>query len=148
VDNPILYFAYGANLDCKAMRSRCRGCQPVTKARLIDHRLVFRGVADIEFAPGASLQGALYRITTAGLNALDRFESHPHFYDRKIVSVFNPEGIAAEAIVYQMVRQYGYAPPSDHYLNTILNGCREWEIEEEYIRKIIKAAAASHFGGY
>jgi len=144
----ILYFAYGANLDRRAMRLRCPGCQPLTRALLPNHRLVFRGAANIEFCPGEAVQGGLYRITPAGLAALDRFESFPRLYDRRNVQVASPEGTAYEATVYQMVRRNGYAPPFEGYLSTIISGCRDWGIPEEYIRKIIKAASAAHFGGY
>ena len=144
----INYFAYGANLDRRAMRLRCPGCQPLTRATLPNHRLVFRGAADIEFCPGESVQGALYRITPEGLDALDRFESFPRLYDRRIVQVASPEGTAFEATVYQMIRRNGYTPPFEGYLTTIISGCRDWGIPEEYIRNIIKAASAAHFGGY
>jgi len=147
-NDAIIYFAYGANLVVEAMHLRCPGCQPLTRAALPNHRLVFRGAADIEFSPGDAVQGALYRITPEGLAALDRFESYPILYDRKTIQVASPEGMTSEAVVYQMVRQIIYAPPFEGYLNTILSGCRDWGIPEEYIRKIISAAAAAYFGGY
>lgn len=144
----ITYFAYGANLDLKGMRDRYTGCQPLTRALLPNHRLVFRGAADIEFSPGEAVQGALYRISPDNLKSLDRFEGYPRLYDRKIVQAASPEGTTFEATVYQMAGRKGYSPPFEGYLNTIISGCRDWAIPEEYIRTVIKAASAAHFGGY
>lgn len=144
----IIYFAYGANLDIRGMLLRCPGCKPLTRAVLSDHRLVFRGAADIEHRTGESVHGALYQITPVHLDSLDRFESYPRFYDRKNVQVVTADGNAVEATVYQMIRRKGYSPPFNGYLDIIISGCRDWGIPEEYIRTIIGTAAASHFGGY
>jgi len=146
-NNNITYFAYGANLSKADMAIRCPGCEPLKRAILPDHRLVFRGVADIEPCEGESVQGGLYRITAQHLEALDRFESYPRLYLRKQVTVLLESGDEATAIAYHMTKPNGYAPPYESYLNLILAGCRSWDIPESYFRKIIKAAANSHFRG-
>lgn len=144
----IIYFAYGANLDLQGMQLRCPGCQPLGTAVLPDHRLVFRGVADIETAKGSEVHGALYEITDDHLRMLDRFEGYPRLYIRRQVQVVTDKDATTQATVYQMSRRDGYSPPFQDYLEVILSGCRQWGIPEEYIRTIIGAAAASHFGGY
>jgi len=143
----ITYFAYGANLDRHGMQLRCPGCRPLSRAVLPDHRLVFRGAADIEACTGESVHGALYRVTPDGLAALDRFESYPRFYTRKTVSVLPESREPVAAVVYQMAKRKGQGPPWDGYLDIIIGGCRDWGIPEAYIRTVIKAAAASYFGG-
>ena len=144
----ITYFAYGANLELAGMRMRCPGCQPLSRAALPDHRLVFRGVGDVEPETGAIVQGALYRITPEHLKSLDHMEGYPCMYIRKILTVIPASGEPVKAILYQMRDRRGYASPFKNYLNIILTGCRDWSIDEEYIRSLIRAAAASNFGEY
>lgn len=145
-NNPILYFAYGMNLDMVAMKQRCPGCQPLHRASLLDHRLVFRGVADIEPEPGSVVQGALYKLSSNHLLILDRLEGCPQLYTRREIEVSTEDQRRITATVYQMTRGKGYSPPSSGYLEIILSGCRQWEIPETYVRSIVVAAARSHFG--
>ena len=142
----ITYFAYGANLDLNGMGRRASGCDRISRATLPDYRLVFRGVADVEPTAGEKVRGALYRITPQHLRALDSFEGYPRLYIRKEVIVVPDAGEPVIATIYQMAGRKGYSPPHASYLDTILSGCRDWGIEEEYIRQLIKAAAESHFG--
>ena len=144
----ILYFAYGANLDIRSMELRCPGHRRIGRAVLKDYRLMFKGVADVEPAHGHQVHGALYEITPEHLHALDRFEGYPRLYIRRQVQVVTDEDATIQATIYQMSKRDGYSPPLKGYLNTILSGCRQWGIPEEYIQTIIGAAAASHFGGY
>jgi len=136
----ILYFAYGANLDMRGMELRCPGHKRIGRAVLKDYRLTFKGVADVEPAPGHQVHGALYEITLDHLCSLDRFESYPLFYTRKLLEVITDEGQQVEAVVYVMNNRNRYAPPNRGYLNVILTGCRQWELPEEYIRYIIERA--------
>ena len=43
-----LYLAYGMNTNIDQMASRCPGSVSIGRVDIPDHRLVFRGVADIE----------------------------------------------------------------------------------------------------
>ena len=49
------YFAYGINLNHSSMHSLCPFAVPIGKYELPDHRLVFRGVADVEYCEGHSV---------------------------------------------------------------------------------------------
>lgn len=136
----IIYFAYGANLDLHGMNFRCPGYIKISRAVLSDYRLVFRGVADIEPAPGESVPGALYQLTQNHLAALDRFEGYPTLYTRKVVEVVTPEEQRYQAIVYQMTSRQGYDQPGTGYLKVILDGYRDWNIPEEHIQALINRA--------
>jgi len=142
----IIYFAYGANLNLDDMKVRCPGCTPLARARLLDHRLVFRGVADIEFRAFETVQGALYHITPAHLAALDRFEGYPRLYIRKTIHVITEDDRKVQAVVYQMTDRNQYARPSQGYLNSILTGCQQWQLPQEYIQYIINRAKKPDFG--
>jgi len=138
--NSILYFAYGANLDKIGMGTRCPGCEPYCIATLPDHRLVFRGVADLESKLGKSVEGALYWISAQHLRALDRFEGYPRLYIRRQVQVITADKETLTATVYQMTEPREYEPPFRIYLNTILDGCHQWGMPMTYIRTVICAA--------
>ena len=53
-----LYFAYGANTNTEAMAGRCPLAAPHGKMMLRDHRLMFRGVADVVPHEGRTVFGA------------------------------------------------------------------------------------------
>ena len=138
----IPYFAYGANLDPEAMMYRCPGCIPRCRAMLMNYRLVFHGVASIEYAVGHRVHGAFYLLTKENLAALDRFEGYPSFYTRRIL----PFQIAnkpyrTEAWVYIMnTERRPYAIPAISYLRTIVDGCHVWGLPENYENEIIQTA--------
>ena len=142
--NPIIYFAYGANLDLRGMRMRCPGHIRIARAVLPDYRVVFRGVADIEPAVGEKVHGALYHLTSKHLDALDRFEGYPNLYIRKTITVTIDDGTSVEALVYVMADRQWYSPPGSGYLNIILTGCRDWKLPEEHIQALTNRAHNAH----
>ena len=128
-----LYFAYGSNLDESQMRYRTPGARLVGRARLADYRLVFRGVADIEPAPGKLVDGKLWSITTNDLRSLDRYEGYPYLYDRRELKVVRADGQVVEAIVYIMVNTSEQSLPSPGYLDGILAGAERSEAARKRI---------------
>ena len=142
----LIYFAYGANLDKHGMDFRCPGNKPLCRAILKNYRLMFKTVADIEEAFNHYVQGALYEITREHLQSLDRFEGYPRLYIRKPVPVFTEDGREIYAVVYQMTDRIQYASPRQDYLNTIISGCRQWQLPKEYIQYIVKRAKKPDFG--
>ena len=50
-----LYLAYGSNLNVSQMSSRCPDAIPMGGFYLPDYKLVFRGVADIEYEKGNAI---------------------------------------------------------------------------------------------
>jgi len=146
IKETIIYFAYGANLDKNGMDIRCPGNKPLCRAALKNYRLIFRSVADIEEAINHSVHGALYEITKEHLQSLDRFEGYPRLYIRKTVSVITEDGREVEAVVYLMTDRFQYSRPFQGYLNTILTGCQQWRLPQEYIQHIITRAKKTDFG--
>ena len=117
-----IYAAYGSNLNHGQMAVRCPKAKFVGTAKLLDHRLVFRGVADIEAFKGASVEVGLWDITKECLNALDRYEGYPSMYERRQFEVQN-EWFKTDAIIYFMNAQ-GYSAPSYGYYQSIVDGYR------------------------
>ena len=87
---PILYFAYGSNLSEAQMLARCPGARPTRRGALRGYRLAFAayselwggGIAMLAADPAGRVRGVLYELTPADLDALDRWEGHPHYYRR------------------------------------------------------------------
>ena len=139
-----LYFAYGSNLNLEGMAYRCPGFKPIARALLPNYRFAFKGVADVEPMHGENVYGALYLLKPKHLKALDRFEGYPNLYLRKQVLVqvlngLNPRNFC-RAIIYMMCNGDHYAEPCKYYLDTILLGCKQWELPEEYQEEILQRA--------
>ena len=135
-----LYFAYGANLNLDGMSYRCPGFKPIAPAVCPNYRLAFKSVADIEVCYGENVYGALYLLNEKHMKSLDRFEGYPNLYIKKQLLIKVLDGLEPEnftlATVYVMRDRDIYAKPSPGYLNTILTGCRQWELPEEYQAEI------------
>jgi hypothetical protein len=153
--DPMLYFAFGSNLDPDQMGSRCPGAKVVGLAVLRDHRIGFPlyanswgcGVASIQLAHGSNVWGVLLELTDEDMAALDGYEGYRgpgdqhNVYDREQVTVelvrpddgSIPRRVRAAAYV---ARPSNPSPPSRRYLDTILRGARHHRLPEEYIAKL------------
>src|SRR5687768_9508378 len=99
MSKPVLYFAYGSNLDAARMRQRCPSAVPGPTATLPRHRLVFcghsrgwgGGVASLASDRRSVVAGRLYRLQAPDLARLDRFEGCPAAYRRvhRVVALAN-----------------------------------------------------------
>lgn len=153
--DPMLYFAYGSNLDPDQLRERCPGHHVVGLAELRDHRVTFPrmshgwggGVASVSVAHGESVWGVVVELSAADLDALDRCEGYRgpgdqhNVYDRETVPVrlvraddgSFPRRLHAWVYV---ARAANPAPPSRRYLDAILRGARHHRLPDEYIAKL------------
>ena len=127
------YFAYGSNLNQKQMKERCPDSKPLFTAVLPNYKLVFvgwsrqwhGGVASIKSYRGERVRGAIYEVTEACLQRLDRYESG---YNRFKVTVFGEDDEPIEAITYVKTGQLEDAAPSKEYLAIIQQGLRDWRL--------------------
>lgn len=137
------YFAYGSNLNMAQMRRRCPDAKPLGKVILPDARLIFRGVADIEFADGASVHGGLWEITKECEKALDIYEGVKNgLYRKEYITVSvtrkkrgKPE--VGEALVYVMNRSH-YSMPASHYYNVIARGFKDFGLDHEALKAALQ----------
>jgi len=128
------YFAYGANLDRRQLKTRCPGCKPGTSAMLHHYRLVFSGwsrqwrggVASIKPMRGEHVRGGLYELSEAEMHRLDEFEGCPAVYDRINIIVNTDDGDSVEAFTYIRKQQTEETKPSPEYLKIIQQGYRDW----------------------
>lgn len=127
------YFAYGSNLNQKQMKKRCPDSKPLFTAVLPNYKLVFigwsrqwrGGVASIKPLRGDRVRGAIYDVTGACLQRLDRYESG---YSRINVTVIGEDDEPFEAITYVKTGQLEDATPSKEYLVIIQQGLRDWRL--------------------
>lgn len=123
------------------MRRLCPGHVFMAPARLDGHRLAFTlpdeewagGVADLLPAVDSEVWGALYRISTEDLAALDTYEGFDpegtperNAYDRRHIDVTTAEGILHRDVWCYFVRNpHGHVAPSDAYRAALLEGAEE-----------------------
>ena len=135
-----LYVAYGSNLSKRQMRQRCPTSRPLGKFLLKDARLVFRGVADLEFAPGEQAPCGLWSINDDDEKALDMYEgiaSGVYFKTREIKLEY--AGKRRSSVIYLMNSEAIY-PPSRAYADTIRKGYRDFDLDESYLNAAIRRA--------
>jgi gamma-glutamylcyclotransferase (GGCT)/AIG2-like uncharacterized protein YtfP len=133
----MLYFAYGSNLNIDQMAARCPCAVPVAPFDLVDHELVFRGVADIVPKPGARVVGGLWRITKECEAALDRYEGVASGLYRKEFVTVEVGGSEERALVY-MMNADEVGPPSRGYLSTIASGFRDFGLAFETLASAVQ----------
>jgi gamma-glutamylcyclotransferase (GGCT)/AIG2-like uncharacterized protein YtfP len=129
-----LYLAYGSNMNKAQMARRCPKAKPLRAIVIDDARLVFRGVADIEYHKGASVPVALWEITAECEKALDRFEGVASgVYEKRMITLDNGE----QALTYVMCNN-GIAPPTRDYYERIKQGYADFGIDPEPLDVALK----------
>lgn len=125
----MLYLAYGMNTNIDQMASRCPGSVSIGRVDIPDYRLVFRGVADIEYSPGDVLQTVMWDITPACEDALDILEGYPTFYTKMYLKV-DINGKMHDAMIYQMVGdRLDYSHPNSYYQQMLEEGYQDHGLE-------------------
>ncbi|GGE15451.1 gamma-glutamylcyclotransferase [Aureimonas endophytica] len=143
----MFYFAYGSNLCRRHFSALCPAAGLVGPARLVGYRLVFRGFADIEPAPGECVPGGLWRVTPACRAALDRYEEverglyRPVDVDVELVPREEGEGRSPIAAFSYRMLEEGYRPPVPAYLSVIAGGYRDFGWDETLLDR---AGLAKH----
>lgn len=124
-----LYWAYGSNLCVRNMKERCPGAKKLRRLYVQGGQLVFRGVADVTTKEDSVVPGGLWRITKDCERALDRYEGVASgLYMKKWLEV-EMEGNTYEVLFYQMRMSRGVMPPSECYLDTIVEGYRDFGLD-------------------
>ena len=129
----MLYFAYGSNLNMKAMKKMCRDSKPITKAKLKNFKLTFNVYADIVESLGDEVFGALYEVSERDLIPLDEYEDYPELYKKEEVILEDEEGQTYKAFVYTMVEKSLKEPFEDYY-EVIEQGYKDWNIETKALQ--------------
>jgi gamma-glutamylcyclotransferase (GGCT)/AIG2-like uncharacterized protein YtfP len=135
-----LYFAYGSNLNLAQMKRRCPMAQPIGSYTLHDSRLVFRSVADCIYEKDSVCHGSVYKITPQCERTLDGFEGvGAGTYRKEYIPLIEPFDGDHEMLVYVMNSE-GIYPPSQEYLDRIIQGYRDFELPLKPLREAVKDA--------
>lgn len=130
------YFAYGMNTNYDGMKHRCPSAISLGRATLPDHKFRFADHADIVEQPGSFVEGLLWEITDECERSLDALEGYPFYYEKKYVTIWY-QGQLETAMVYYMVPGHNDSPPSNFYLETVLEGYEEHGISAMQIIEAI-----------
>lgn len=126
------YVAYGMNTNLEQMRSRCPKSIALGKVILPNHTLAFKGCCDIVPTQGQDMECALWLITDECERSLDQLEGYPFSYDKKEVLV-EYDGQKIWAMVYHMHEGSELASPSRYYLNLVLDGYEDFNMDLEQV---------------
>jgi gamma-glutamylcyclotransferase len=137
-----LYFAYGSNMASHVMAGWCAEHRFVGPARLDGFRLLFlrrsvrwkAGAADVVPDDGAATWGALYEVSAADLDALDRKEfATQGGYQRREVQVVC-DGDRHRAVTYEVVEKAPHElAPKQEYVDLLIRGAQERGLPPEWI---------------
>ena len=143
----MLYFAYGSNLNAKAVRDWCRhhghaapALQGVKPAVLDNYRLGFPifseywggGIADIVYDPGKYVMGVVFDLSDEELALLDRKVGRQldlagreagayRLADVKVAPL--GKGSPVKAVTYQGVNvDRNHIPPTRNYMDLLIQG--------------------------
>jgi cation transport regulator ChaC len=143
-EGALWYFAYGSNLHDAIFRERRAMVVHETRCGRLDHyTLRFnlpigpgeRGVANVEPAPGERVWGALYLLSPADCDRLDRTEGvHMGAYQRVAIEVVQEDGARCVAFTYASSRTRADRKPSARYLGLIVEGARQRGLPDDYVR--------------
>jgi gamma-glutamylcyclotransferase (GGCT)/AIG2-like uncharacterized protein YtfP len=128
----MLMFAYGMNTNVSEMTNRCPGAVSLGHARLINHVFRFAYHADVEACEGSYVDGVLWEIDQAQLQALDQLEGYPHYYDRSALTVMH-QARACQALTYRMQPGHADTAPSDRYFDLVLEGYQQHNVPAEQL---------------
>ncbi|MCX8093903.1 MAG: gamma-glutamylcyclotransferase [Candidatus Goldbacteria bacterium] len=135
------YFAYGSNMNHKQMQERCPEAKFICKGILKGYGFVYDGysskrngaVANIVKNEKKQVEGGIFLISEQNEKALDKKEGYPINYYKKDVYIQTEEGETIQALVYLREPQKP-GQPSEEYRNTILEGAKNCNLSEEYIK--------------
>jgi hypothetical protein len=134
-----LYLAYGANTNVANMASRCPEAKYVGNVSIPNHRLVFRGVADVTPSKGNTVLCALWVISPKDEQALDGFEGFPNLYVKRYMTV-RLQGKRHRVMFYVMRARSYEAEPSEKYEATLRTGYEQCGMSTEQIDRAIAHA--------
>jgi hypothetical protein len=155
------YFAYGSNLNSRAVAEWCRHygfrppvMKPGRPGTLPNYRLCFPifseywggGIADIVYDPGKYVAGVLFDLTENDLKVLDQkigrtvdaAGNEIGLYRRIEVKVSpQAKGEAVKAMTYQGVNVERYhIPPTQHYMDLVIQGAYSFGLSMMWISYI------------
>jgi gamma-glutamylcyclotransferase (GGCT)/AIG2-like uncharacterized protein YtfP len=139
-DEPLWYFAYGANMSTRVLARR--DVEPLSSeaASVAGWRLAFSmpgvpllepGFANVEPDPAGVVHGVLHRMRRRDLTRLDRSEGGG--YRHRELEPYGVRAGAVRAIAYVYPRAVRPRLPSRRYLELLLSGAHEHALPQPWI---------------
>lgn len=135
--NKHYYFGYGMNTNRSGMAKRCPSAVSIGAAALYDYDFRFAYHADVVPKQGHKTVGVLWEISDQCLASLDRLESYPAYYDRKIVPVVY-DNKTYDAWVYYMNPGNLEAAPGDGYWDCLIEGYKEHNVSARQLHAALR----------
>ena len=136
---PLLYVAYGSNINLPQMSFRCPHSKVVGTSMVKGWELEFRGVATIVPKPDTEVPVLLWELDPRDIPALNRYEGFPHLYRQSEIDV-ELNGKTVKGMAYLMNRGQ-ISPPSQGYMQTIWDGYKANGMDTSYL---VEAAARAY----
>ena len=140
------HFGYGSNLSIECVKEELiPNAKFVMKGYLPNFEVQFPywseedqgGYSGIMEVPGELVHGALYEVTEQELITLDNMEGvYKDRYKRQTFLVLGEDGKFHKADLFRVIDPKGPFPPSRSYVEIMLAGARDLELDPEYIKKI------------
>lgn len=103
-------------------------------ARCPNYKLVFRGMADVEYCPDSEFHGVVHLLSDEQMARLDKLEMG---YNRIVVNVIDYQNNSHSVHVYQMkLNNTIYNLPSERYLDIIIKGGEHYRVQSEYLQQL------------
>ncbi len=142
----MFHFGYGSNLSTEFVNEELiPSAKLVMKAYLPNFEVRFpfwspekqAGYSGIMEAPGELVHGVLFEVTEQELIRLDNMEAvYKDRYKRMTYMVLGEDGEFYPADLYRVIDPQGPFPPARDYVDIMLKGARELEMDPDYISKI------------
>jgi len=142
----MFHFGYGSNLSIKSVHEDLNpNARYVMKGFLPNYEVSWpmwseeeqSGYSGIMEAPGELVHGALYEMTEQELIAMDNLEDcYKGTYKRETFLVLGEDDKWHSAELYRVIDPKGPFPPARSYVEIMLAGARDLELDPEYVKKI------------
>lgn len=140
MEDEIIYFAYGSNMNTKKFKEIIKLAEKMGIGKIEDRRLVFNKKsndgstkANLKYQKGNSVWGVIYRIDIDDLKKLDRKEGG---YSRKEFDIVTGRGVKISAYIYISDKIIENKLPYNWYVNHIIKGAKENNLPADYIKSL------------
>jgi len=115
------------------MKKRCKDSIFLKKINLKDFKLTFRSkyrAADIEYKKGSLVPGGLFQISKCDEKKLDVYEDYPVLYKKYYFNYYEKN-----VMTYVMVKKSRFMFPTKKYLNIVMQGYKDCDLNKKYLLK-------------
>jgi len=147
----VLHFGYGSNMSEEYMKQYTPSLKYVMNAQLPNFEIQFRkysenmkgGISSIISKPGGMIYGVLYYIPKNEMDELDILEDVPlGIYARETYQVLGEDGNWYAADLYRVTNPKGPFEPAKQYLDLMIAGATEHDINSAWIATLRKMREA------